>query len=414
MTREIILISLSSAPIRGAKSTLPRGSQEIEMIRLTPMRGSMACLLTLAIALTSLLSTSIVSAQYCSPDQCDECNLWNACLKCCHELPELWVINTRCVSRCNNLDEAFEKIRYKRYDASCGRFVTESRESFLAAEASMPTLFYSHGNTLKHKGAMKSFWQVYHRMRCCPGPKRLVCWSWPAQRVVKGLRIRKMIMANLRLKLVYAEYQGYYMAKLIQQMSMSQRVMLSGHSYGAISASTAAHWLGGGQLRGLTLAGGEPVERPNFRLGLISGAFDNDALYPGCRYGQAFVAAEKVLLTRNARDSTLKIWPKVSYRGRRALGVTGLNVNRLGQYRDKMCQVTMTADVRKSHYLTPHLKSTRFVAMLCCLAFPECQEILPLADEAIHNSIEEIRETLPRITKAMQVELRVDSASLEK
>jgi hypothetical protein len=175
------------------------------MIRLTPMRDLMACLLlhlALAVALTGLLSTSIASAKYCSPDQCDECNLWNACLKCCHELPELWVINTRCVSRCNNLDEAFEKIRYKRYDASCGRFVTESRESFLAAEASMPTLFYSHGNTLKHKGAMKSFWQVYHRMRSCPGPKRLVCWSWPAQRVVKGLPIRKMIMANLRLKLV--------------------------------------------------------------------------------------------------------------------------------------------------------------------------------------------------------------------
>jgi hypothetical protein len=89
-------------------------------------------------------------------------------------------------------------------------------------------------------------------------------------------------------------------------------------------------------------------------------------------------------VTRNARDSTLKIWPKVSYRGRPALGVTGLNANRLGQYRDKLCQVTMTTDVRKSHYLTPHLKSTRFVAMLCCLTFPECHpehsgENLPVA-----------------------------------
>ena len=126
----------------------------------------------------------------------------------------------------------------------------------------MPTLFYSHGNTLKQRGAMKSFWQVYRRMRCCPGRKRLVCWSWPAQRVIKGLRIRKMIMDNLRLKLTYAEYQGYYMAKLVQQMSLAQRVMLSGHSYGAISVSTAAHWLGGGRLRGLTLAGGAGCSGP--------------------------------------------------------------------------------------------------------------------------------------------------------
>ncbi len=360
---------------------------EIEMIRPVPLRDLLICLgLRLAwatglivLGLIFLLSTSIVRGQYCTPDQCDECDLWKSCLDGCYQPPELWVINTRGVSRCRRLDASFEKICYRRYDAACGRFVAENRASFLASEASMPTFFYVHGNTLKHRGAMKSFWQVYHRMRCCPGPKRLVCWSWPAQRVIKGLRIRKMIRDNLHLKLTYAEYQGYYLARLVQEMSLSQGVMLSGHSYGAISVSTAAHWLGGGHLRGLTLAGGTGALRPNLRLGLISGAFDNDALLPGHRYGQAFVAAEKVFVTRNARDSTLKIWPKVSYRGRPALGVTGLNANRLGQYRAKLCQVTMTADVRKSHYLTPHLKSTRFVAMLCCLAFPGGQEGLPLA-----------------------------------
>ncbi len=321
-----------------------------------------------------VLSASVAQAQYCTGDECDECSLCDCCLNCCHEPPEMWVINTRCVAKCNNLDAGFEQISYKRYDKACGRFVTESRESFLADEATMPTLFYIHGNTLKHKGAMKGFWQVYEKMRCCPGPKRLVCWSWPAQRAIKGWRIRKMIMANLHLKLTYAEYQGYYVAKLVEQMSLSQRVMLSGHSYGAITAATAAHWLGGGSLRGLTLEGGKPVERPNLRLGMISGSFDNDALLPGCRYGQAFVAAEKVFVTRNIRDKTLKKWPKISYRGRLALGVTGLNANRLGQYRHKLCQKTMTADVGRSHYLKPHLKSTRFVSMLCCLSFSSCHD----------------------------------------
>ena len=329
---------------------------------------------SLTLLLIGALSTTIAQAQYCSSDECDECDLNNCNLNCCYELPEMWVINTRCVPRCNNLDSGFERIRYKRYDAQCSRFVTESRASFLAGESTMPTLFYVHGNTLKHKGAMKGFWQVYHKMRCCPGPKRLVCWSWPAEPVIKGMKLRKIILNNLRLKLAYSEYQGYYLAKLVNQMSLSQRVMLSGHSYGAITTSTAAHWLAGGRLRGLTLEGGKPVLRPNLRLGLISGAFDNDALLPGHRYDQAFIAAEKVFITRNRRDSTLKHWPKISYRCRQALGVTGLNADRLGPQRHKLCQKTMTSDVNRSHYLKPHLQSTRLVSMLCCLSFPPCAD----------------------------------------
>ena len=258
--------------------------------------------------LSLVLATSVASAQYCTRDQCDECNLCQCSQSCCHELPELWLINTRCAPRCRNLDNGFDCLTYKRYDRKCCRWVKESRESFLAQEGTMPSLFYSHGNSLNHKNAMKSCWQIYCKMRCCPGPKRLVFWSWPAERVFKteGLRVREMIKKNLRIKYVYAEYQGYYMAKLVHQMSLSQRVMMSGHSYGGITSAAAAHYLGGGCLRGLVLEGGAAVERPNLRAAVISGAFDHDMLNLGNRYGQTFVAAEKVYVTRNIKDRTLK------------------------------------------------------------------------------------------------------------
>ena len=325
-------------------------------------------------ALVAALSAA-ASAQYCTRDECNECNLCASRLCCCHEPPEFWIINTRCVPKCCNLDAGFERISYKRYDCRCGRFVRESRESFLAQEANMPTMFYIHGNTLKHKPALKACWDVYNRLRCCPGKKRLVMWSWPAQIAFKRplLRPRKLIEKNLRAKFVYSEYQGYYMAKLVNQMSLAHRVTLTGHSYGATTAAVACHYLGGGCLRGLTLEGGAPVERPNLRAVMLSGAFDNDSLIPGCRYGQAFVAAEKFYITRNCRDKTLDSWPKVSFRGRPALGVTGINANRLGQYRHKLCQQTLTSDVGRSHYLKPHLKSNRFVRTLCCISFPQCE-----------------------------------------
>ena len=319
---------------------------------------------------------TIASAQYCTPDQCDECDLNSCQLSCCHEAPELWVVNTRCAPKCNNLDAGFEQISFRRWDPTCRRFVKESCESFIAQEASMPTLIFSHGNTLKSDRAMDQCWNVYARMRCCPGKKRLVFWSWPSEMYFKRplLRPRLLIEKNLRIKFVFAEYQGYYMAKLVQRMSMTQRVTVGGHSYGAISASVAAHFLGGGELRGLTLAGATAVERPNFRVANVSGAFDNDALDLGCRYGQAFVAAEKVYNTRNCTDKTLKNWPKVSLRGRKAIGVTGINANNIGPYSSKLCQHTMTSEVGKSHYIDPHLRSRKFMAALCCFAFPACAD----------------------------------------
>ncbi len=318
-----------------------------------------------------LAGAALISAQYCSPDQCDECSL-NACGgSCCHEAPQLWVFNTRGAPRCNNLDRGFDCIKIKRWDAKCCRFVNETMESFLAQEASMPTMIYAHGNSLKHQGAMKQCWAFYEKLRCCPGKKRLVFWSWPAQRVFKTerLRVREMIQKNLRIKYAYAEYQGYYVAKLVQQMSLSQRVTIAGHSYGGITSAAALHWLGGGSLKGLTLEGGAPVERANLRGAIISGAFDSDMLYPGHCFGQAFVAVEKIYITRNFRDSTLRKWSKVSLRGCPAIGSVGVNAHKLGPHRHKLCQQTMTQDVRRSHYLRLHLKSTRFLHTLCGLSF---------------------------------------------
>jgi hypothetical protein len=328
-----------------------------------------------AAAIIVVVTALAASAQYCTPDQCDECDL-KACqrLSCCHEAPDLWVFNTRCVPKCNNLDEGFTHISIKHWNPATCCWERETLENFLAQEASMPSLIFAHGNTLQDKGAMKQCWLLYGKMRCCPGKKRLVFWSWPAQIAIKRpiLRPRKLIMANLRIKYVYSEYQAYYMAKVVQQMSMTQRVTVGGHSYGAIIASGAAHLIGGGELRGLTLAGAVAAERRNFRVANISGAFDNDAMNPGCRFGQSFVAAEKVLNTRNANDKTLDNWPKVSLRGRKAIGVTGINANILGQYSSKLCQITMSADVGRSHYIEPHMSSSRLVNLLCCFAFPEC------------------------------------------
>ena len=211
-------------------------------------------------------TAAVASAQYCTPDQCDECDLNNCHLSCCYDPPELWLVNTRCVPKCNNLDEGFERISIKRWDRDVpplGRRDAASRSS--PKRRRCRRSIFAHGNTLKHKGAMKQCWYVYQQDAVLPRARSGWCSGRGRRRSPSSGRCitpRKLIMKNLRIKFVYAEYQGYYMAKLVQRMSMTQRVTVGGHSYGAISAAVAAHFLGGGELRGLTLAGADRSSGP--------------------------------------------------------------------------------------------------------------------------------------------------------
>lgn len=293
------------------------------------------------------------------------------CEFCPSSAPELWVVNSRHAPRCSEFDSGFEHLTYERWDPQGRKFTRETRESFLACQANIPTLLFSHGNSLNHAKAMEICWKVYERIQVCPGPKMLVFWSWPSEILYTRPLIRPIQLAreNIRAKYVYAEYQGYYLAKLTSLMSTAQPLTLSGHSFGGLAAICALHYLGGGQLNGLTFESGVPVERPNLRASIISGALDNDHLYPGHRYEQAFVSVEKLHLTYSTKDATLKRWPSHSFRGKEAVGYTGICGERLGLNGHKLLQQEMTADVGRSHYMRLHLASSKMISAICQIAF---------------------------------------------
>lgn len=285
--------------------------------------------------------------------------------------PSFWVINTRCSPRCKGLDAGFETLKYQRYCCETRRFVNDTRDNFLIAQSQQPTLFFVHGNSLEHEGAMENAWQMYQRMKVCPGPKMLVLWSWPAQVLYNRPLIRPLALArkNIKAKYVYAEHQGYYLAKLTSMTSPEQPVTLGGHSFGAACCLVAAHYLGGGQLNGLCLEGGVAAERPGLRASLISPALDNDHLYSGHRYGQALAALEQLHTTFSEKDATLRRWPTHSRRKQQALGFTGLCKQRLGEHSCKVTQNRLTDEVGRSHYMATHLASIQMTTSICQTAF---------------------------------------------
>jgi hypothetical protein len=324
--------------------------------------------------LSLLVSSAYLSANdpVCECKQpCENSTSPSACQPCQRIAPELWVLNSRCAPKCDCLESGFEQITYQRYDAASCRFVEENRELYLAAQANLPTMLFTHGNTLEHDAAMKSCWKVYERLKDCPGPKMLVFWSWPAEIFYKRPLLRPIELArvNIKAKYIFAERQGYYIAKLTNMMSPAQPVTLSGHSFGGVSAVCAAHFLAGGSIDCLTLPEGTPGQRSNLRVAIISGALDCDSLLPGQRYDKALDAVEKLYTTFSERDATLKRWPTHSFRGQQAIGYTGMCIAGAGENAYKIRQDRLTDDVGRSHYITPHLESHTMVNALCEMTF---------------------------------------------
>lgn len=309
------------------------------------------------------------------------------CKVCLFEEPELWVINSRNAPKCQCLDEGFEKLTYHRFDKCTQKFVAETRESFLRAQSNIPTMLFSHGNSLKHEAAMESCAMVYTRLRICPGPKMLVFWSWPSEIYYNRPLIRPILLAksNIRIKYVFAEHQGYYIAKLVNMMSTAQPLTLCGHSYGGVTVISALHFLGGGSIDQLS----PPAcickigTRCNVRAALISAAFDCDALQPGQRYDRAMDTVEQLYNTYNDSDATLKRWPTHSLRGQQAIGFTGLCAHCLGENCPKVMQDHLTSEVGRSHYITEHLESCTMMRSVCRLAF---EQELPFCPRKLDKS----------------------------
>lgn len=288
---------------------------------------------------------------------------------------ELWVISSRGAPKCSNLDVGFEYLNYQKWDSACNVFQSSNREELLQCESEMPSLLFVHGNSLDAEESMSLCWDVHRRVKRCSGPKRLIFWSWPSEAVYKRPLIRpvKTIRKNVNAKYTYAENQGYYISKLANMLSLSQPVTLGGHSFGGLAVVSALHYLGGGVLNGRTGQDATTLQRSNLRAAIVAAAIDNDALYPGCRYGNALMPVESFLTTFNPRDSILRRWPTLSSRGKEAVGFTGICASRLGCSSHKLIQVNMTEETGRAHDMRSHLASARMISAICRTAFPEFQ-----------------------------------------
>ena len=240
---------------------------------------------------------------------------------------QVWLISTRGVPRCGDLEGGVAEISYQVLDpAESCRWLTSDAKAFHdSSDAAIPTTVFIHGNHIEPDVAIEEGWSLYLQMReqAACHPFRLVIWSWPSERV--GLRGRP----DALLKACWSDDESYLMARVLSSMKPGVPLCLIGYSFGARTVGGTLELLAGGQIDGRRLSpealavwtssGPRPI-----RAMLVAAAMDADWLSPSHRDGQAVPMVQRVLVTENGKERALRFYPHMYGRhGPQALGRYG-------------------------------------------------------------------------------------------
>lgn len=286
---------------------------------------------------------------------------------------EFWIVNTRHAPLCKGLDKGLDKITYWKCERGRG-WVRHSLDEFLAAvEPSLPTTFYVHGNTLDNEQAIQGARQVYDRIGRGVPSFRLVLWSWPAEHI-KGMSA----IDNILVKARRCESQGYYLAWLVDRLDPQVPISLAGHSFGARTVTAALQGLAADRIAGYELPERKYQGRRPMQAALVAAAMDNTLLLPGYRHGLALTQVDRMLITKNPQDRSLRLFSLLSETGVDALGTTGIpGLARLPD-RNKVRQLVPSRWVGKAHRWSRYTNSPGAAASLRPYFF--YQDAAPLGD----------------------------------
>lgn len=263
---------------------------------------------------------------------------------------EVWLISTRSAPGCGDLEAGLAQITYARLDESCGcgKWQASDAGAFQATAApGLPTTVFIHGNGTDADWAVRHGKELYGLMKqqACGHAFRLIVWSWPADRALRGIR------PDVQFKVCRSDVEAYYLARLLSHLPAGAPLSLVGYSLGCRTASGALQLLAGGSAAGRSLtpevlaawknAGPRPI-----RVMLIAAAMDDDWLEPCSPHGLAPLAVERMLVVKNGRDRDLK-WYSHLYgpHGPEALGYAGPT----GTAGGKLEVVDVSCEVGRKH-----------------------------------------------------------------
>jgi esterase/lipase superfamily enzyme len=238
---------------------------------------------------------------------------------------QVWLLSTRDAPLCGDLEAGRSAIQYWRLDRDHAWQAADAADFHRGDQRAMPATVFIHGNRIDPDTAVEQGWRLYPRMceEAAGRPFRLVLWSWPSERIKRGVR------HDVWQKVEFSDAQSYYLARFLADFQPDAPVSLIGYSLGARVATGAMELLAGGSIADRRLPDEVVVRRARqhprpFRVVLTAAACDADWLLPGHRDGQALSLINRMLVTTDARDPAMKWYSRLYGRGGpEALGCAG-------------------------------------------------------------------------------------------
>jgi hypothetical protein len=254
----------------------------------------------------------------------------------------VWLVSSRSIEA--SCSQQTGTLEYWQLGGDC-QWNASDEKAFLAADsATVPTVFFLHGNRTGSERAVALGMHVQTLLKdqADGKPFRMVIWSWPSDRIPGRNRL------DAQVKAVRSDREGFYLASLVAKMRSDVPISMIGFSFGARSIGGALQLLAGGEFDGQKLPPLSTPARKPIRAALIAAAMDDFAFATDLQNGQAGGQVERMLVTCNPVDCVLR-WYRLMYRGGGpdALGFTGAACANLSG--EKLEQVNVSCEVGHEH-----------------------------------------------------------------
>ena len=272
---------------------------------------------------------------------------------------DIWLMDTNWISRTNPTPEQFQRMTCQQWK---GGRIWENRtlEDFTSTLApGQPVLIYIHGN---QTDTQEAIWHGLQTLRCLPAmpQARLVVFDWPAQRISPLLRV------EFGTKAVYADYQGFYLAQVLSQMSGETPILLVGHSFGCRTVLSALHLMSGGSYAGRTLdldSTAKP-EALNLMLVLVAAATNYTDFVPNGVFSQAPKMAKQIRVVKNPMDPALKFYPMMGVRAPLPEAMGKVGPSTYGMAPEEQSKVRVLPVMLQSHSYLQYLTLPEVVGLI--------------------------------------------------
>jgi hypothetical protein len=232
----------------------------------------------------------------------------------------------------------------------------DGAELFQALPPDVPVLILVHGSFVdfdQEPDLLEAFEWI--RSGSEDQPILVLCYRWPSKAGCKVL-LGSIAVCELAQR---SEFNGFYLAQLINEIPCENSVRLLGHSHGCRMVCSALHLLSGGQVDGKCLPSTSWSERA-VRVTFFSAAMDHDWLNPGQKYDRAIHRMCWLQNHSHSLDWALLTYPFRYPGSSRALGQTGFtkkDLRELGTQAEKIQQFDSHGLKHWRHSLESYLKN---------------------------------------------------------